>query len=174
MHAATSDFDASLERWESTQASGDYRIVMLGRDPVVHPGRAPEMVRWDAALRSERPARFPSWLQDLEATDRAAVARGGALYSRFRELRTRWLADTRFLSSQQAIVSDPSYLRIIGMGPAVLPLILKDMESAEDQKFWFAALSAIANEDPVNPDDRGSLQSMTQAWLKWGRSRRLI
>ena len=50
-------------------------------------------------------------------------------------------------------------------GPAVLPLLLRELQERPDHWFW--ALRAITGEDPVATEDRGKLDAMTAAWLRW-------
>jgi hypothetical protein len=38
---------------------------------------------------------------------------------------------------------------------------------------WFWALKAIAGVDPVAPEDRGRVEAMREAWLRWGREQGL-
>ena len=85
----------------------------------------------------------------------------------FRLLAERWRSETRFLSSTTDLAMHPAYQRIIGLGPAVIPLILADL--AKEPDHWFWALRALTGEDPVSPNDRGNLAAMSEAWLKWGR-----
>ena len=63
------------------------------------------------------------------------------------------------LSSIREIVQHPAYQQIIGMGPRVLPLILRELEHKPEHWFW--ALRLIAQEDPVLPDHRGVVAEMT-------------
>lgn len=86
----------------------------------------------------------------------------------FCRLADQWKADTRFVSSYTDMVSDPAYLRIIGMGRQAVPFLLQRLEREPDQ--WFAALRATANADPVAAADRGRFDRMRAAWLDWGRS----
>jgi len=51
------------------------------------------------------------------------------------------------------------------MGDAALPLIFQELRREPDHWFW--ALKAITGEDPVAESDRGRLDKMTTAWLKW-------
>ncbi len=85
----------------------------------------------------------------------------------FRQLVERWREETRYLSSSTEIAMRPAYQRIIGMGPAVIPLILAELARQPDHWFW--ALHALTGADPVSPGDRGKLPAMTEAWLRWGR-----
>jgi hypothetical protein len=59
----------------------------------------------------------------------------------------------------------PAYQQIIGMGVDALPLILRELEREPDHWFW--ALEAITGENPVPPTDRGRLNEMARAWLRW-------
>jgi hypothetical protein len=85
----------------------------------------------------------------------------------FAELTEQWKRETRLLSSTSAIAMHPSYQRIIGLGPQVVPLILAEMQ--REPGHWFWALAALTGENPVPPADRGRVAPMTDAWLKWGR-----
>jgi hypothetical protein len=61
----------------------------------------------------------------------------------------------------------PSYQRIIGLGPAVLPFLLRELEREPDHWFW--ALKAITGADPVPPSSRGKVREMARFWIEWGR-----
>jgi hypothetical protein len=89
----------------------------------------------------------------------------------FEELALSWSTDTAHLSSPIKLMKHPAYQRIIGLGPPVLPLILKDL--AESGRFWFPALSAITGENPVPDDAAGDIERMTSAWIEWGREHSL-
>jgi hypothetical protein len=78
-----------------------------------------------------------------------------------------WKEETQYLSSATQIVLHPSYQRIIGLGPDVIPLILQEMKKEPD--YWFAALEALTGENPVRSEDTGRIQVMTHAWLEWGK-----
>ena len=67
------------------------------------------------------------------------------------------------------MVEHPAYQSIIRMGPAVVPLILRELQREPD--YWFWALTAITGENPVPPEDAGDLDRMTDAWLAQGRAR---
>jgi len=74
---------------------------------------------------------------------------------------------TRHLSNTGQISLVFSYQSIIGMGPAVVPLILAELEREPDHWFW--ALEAITGENPVNKDDAGDIEASANAWVEWGR-----
>jgi len=87
----------------------------------------------------------------------------------FRALADTWREETRFLSSVPDRIMHPAYQRIIGLGPAVVPLLLRDLE--RQPAHWFWALRAITGEDPAAREDAGAVQKTTDAWLEWGRKR---
>jgi hypothetical protein len=90
---------------------------------------------------------------------------------RFRTLARRWRDETVHLSSTSAIAAHPAYQQIIGMGRVALPFILRELE--EQGGHWFWALKAITGIDPVPSEQRGRIQTMKQAWLRWGREQGL-
>lgn len=87
----------------------------------------------------------------------------------FAALAAQWRAEIRHLSSDTDITGRFAYHQIIGMGARALPLIFRQLQ--EHGGPWFWALRAITRENPVRPEDRGSVRRMTEAWLDWGRQR---
>lgn len=85
----------------------------------------------------------------------------------FEQLAARWRAETRFSSSTTEIATHPAYQRIIGLGPAAIPLILAEL--GREPAHWFWALTALTGENPVAAEDSGRVPAMAAAWLKWGR-----
>jgi hypothetical protein len=83
----------------------------------------------------------------------------------FEELVAAWSSSTAHLSSTAKLIEHPAYRQIIGLGPAVLPLMLRDL--AESGRFWFPALHAITGENPVPDDAAGDVERMAGAWLDW-------
>jgi hypothetical protein len=92
--------------------------------------------------------------------------------ARFRRLADRWKHESRYLSNPAQMALLPAYQRIIGMGPAAVPLILEDLRREPNQWFW--ALEAITEENPVPPEAAGHVRRMADAWLTWGQARGLI
>ena len=88
---------------------------------------------------------------------------------RFRILVASWKAQSEFLSSLTSMAMLRPYQEIIGMGQAVLPLLLRELRDEPD--YWFWALEAITVANPVPSECRGDLDAMTNAWLHWGRER---
>jgi hypothetical protein len=90
----------------------------------------------------------------------------------FRMLLEQWYKETEYTSSFTRIVMSSPYQRIIGMGPEVVPLILRQIESeGDDPAHWGWALSSITGEDPVPDKAAGDTVKIAEAWLSWGRSR---
>jgi hypothetical protein len=86
---------------------------------------------------------------------------------RFRRLASIWHEETDHLSSMDESNRHPAYQEIIGLGPEVVPLLLRDLE--ENHTHWFAALSALTNADPVPASAAGNIPQMAEAWLRWAR-----
>ena len=84
----------------------------------------------------------------------------------FEKLFEKWLSETAMLSSGKAIVSHAAYTQIIGMGDAVIPFIL--MQLQKNPHHLFFALYEITGENPVPFAHAGDLEKMTADWLDWG------
>ncbi|HLY25172.1 MAG TPA: hypothetical protein VKQ72_02460 [Aggregatilineales bacterium] len=87
--------------------------------------------------------------------------------AKFHRLADAWREETAHLSSMTEIILNPNYQRIIGMGPQVLPILLRELRDNPDHWFW--ALEAITGTNPTNPEDAGNLQKMRQSWLNFAR-----
>jgi len=90
----------------------------------------------------------------------------------FEVLAAQWKAATAIASSTTVLAAHPSYQAIIALGPAVVPLLLRDLE--REPVHWFEALQAITGEDPVPREHWGNIPAMAADWVEWGRKRRLI
>jgi hypothetical protein len=86
---------------------------------------------------------------------------------RFRRLESAWTEQTCYLSSYTDIVKHPAFQEIIGLGEAVVPLMLQDLE--EKPRLWVWALPEITGANPVAPADAGNIARMSEDWLRWGR-----
>src|SRR6266436_5895699 len=84
----------------------------------------------------------------------------------FLTLARRWKEERGPSSSTTELAMCPSYQRIIGLGPAVLPFLLRELEREPDHWFW--ALKAITGIDPVPAAERGKVQEMARCWVEWG------
>jgi hypothetical protein len=121
----------------------------------------------DAALTVDRSLR-----QAVSHWNETITSERAGTHGMFRHLAAWWKHDTEFQSSPTRTAMHPAYQRIIGMGREVLPLILRDLEAT--QAPWFWALQAIAGTDPIPVSDRGYIDRMTRAWIRWGIQRNLV
>jgi hypothetical protein len=94
------------------------------------------------------------------------------LQQRFDRLSRQWKQETRFLSSVSQMSMHPAYQQIIGIGPRALPLLLRELQ--QNPNHWFWALYAISGVDPVPQTDRGNVEAMRKAWLRWGEEQELL
>lgn len=109
----------------------------------------------------------------LSFTQSVSVDFDFAIDQKFDELHQKWLVERNPLSSSVTeICTTPAYQAIIAMGWLVVPRILSKLESECDHWFW--ALEAITGENPIPDSHAGSLDKMAQAWLDWGRAKRLV
>ena len=98
---------------------------------------------------------------------RSGLDTDGKIGQTFDALARTWRDETQFMSSTTDIAMHPAYQRIIGMGPAVIPHLLRELQRRPEHWFW--ALRAITGADPVTPEERGKVRAMAEAWLRWGR-----
>ncbi len=89
------------------------------------------------------------------------------LAQRFRVEANKWEQETMHLSSTARRVLHPSYQAIMGMGPEIVPILLRDMQQTGRQWFW--ALRHITGANPVDASDLGKVDKMISAWIKWGK-----
>jgi hypothetical protein len=106
----------------------------------------------------------------LTAVDNLPVFGESDVAEKFESLVAEWRNDTLLLSSMSRKLMHPAYLRIIGLGPVVLPLLLRELE--ERPSYWFSALSAISGSDPV--PDSASFDEAVEIWLAWGREQSIL
>lgn len=90
----------------------------------------------------------------------------------FRKLKWEWEDETSFNSSFTDRVLHPSYQKIIGLGPSVIPHILEDLKRGPEHWDW--ALRAITRQDPIPPEIWGDLEAIRNRWLAWGHERGLV
>ena len=89
--------------------------------------------------------------------------------ARFRRLAAAWEEATGHLSSMAAASQHPAYQGIIGLGPEVIPYLLRDLQ--ENETHWFVALRTITGANPVPPSTAGNVPKMIEAWLQWARDK---
>jgi len=97
-------------------------------------------------------------------------SRSEAYRTEFKTLSEKWYRETRHLSLVAKKITHPAYLRIIGMGEPVIPLLLEALRDRPSH--WFVALQATSNENP-SPENCNPSQAR-EAWLAWGRFRGLV
>lgn len=78
-----------------------------------------------------------------------------------------WIKATAHFSFVRQQIIHPSFLRIIGMGDKVLPLILEELKQRPIPS-WFTALEAISGKDVAS--EATSIGEAALCWLKWGQS----
>lgn len=102
----------------------------------------------------------------------AAAAVRETVAERFKRLAADWSENTWHISSVDDLTSHPSYKKIVELGWDVVPYLLEDLR--HNRRFWFPALGEITKLRPFDPRDAGDLERMTEAWVRWGKKKRLI
>jgi hypothetical protein len=88
--------------------------------------------------------------------------------NKFRRLASVWQAETAYFSSSSDLVAHPACQEIIAIGPAVIPLLLRELEHHTDGH-WHRGLRQITGVDPAPSADRGNIDKAAEAWLRWGK-----
>ena len=88
---------------------------------------------------------------------------------RFRHLAGQWRQEVAHLSSSVQMAAHPAYREIIAMGEPAIPLLLAELQRAPH--FWFAALRALAGENPAPKEIAGQVKAMARAWVQWGKDK---
>jgi hypothetical protein len=102
---------------------------------------------------------MPTTLPSLSPADLAAE---------FSRLADRWTEQTEHLSNPNQRILHRDYQRIIGLGPDVLPLLLRRLKDDPDD--WFHALTAVTGYDPIKREHAGKLDLMVRDWLEWAQA----
>jgi hypothetical protein len=90
-----------------------------------------------------------------------------SIEERFQRLAAVWRAETAYVSSSSDLVAHPAFEEIVGLGPPVVPLLLRELEKRSGH--WHRALRRITGADPVPREDRGNIGKAAEAWLRWGK-----
>ncbi len=119
---------------------------------------------------------FSRWLDVVAHAETVRVCDAGKpvleirpvdlIATKFSALAHAWTSQRGPVSSISRLSMHPAYQQIIGMGEAVVPLILRESEQRPDHWFW--ALNAITGANPVPKASEGVLNEMAAAWLNWG------
>ena len=99
-----------------------------------------------------------------ETATRLPISEPSAIEEKFAELAARWRTETLPLSSSAQITAHPAYQAIIALGPAVIPLLMRELECSPDH--WFAALRTLTGANPVPPEHQGRIREMAADWLQ--------
>src|SRR5262245_23704890 len=106
-------------------------------------------------------------MSTMPAKPTPATERPERTAEKFRRLADAWLAGTAYASSSSDLVAHPAFQEIVGMGPAVIPLLLSELENRTGH--WHRALRRITGADPMPPAERGNIDKAAEAWLRWGK-----
>lgn len=106
----------------------------------------------------------------ISITDLSPLTDQDKLQQEFATLAQQWREETIFLSSMTAKLAHPAYQRIIGLGGAAVPLLLRELELRSG--YWFRALTTLTGQNPTQPHD--DFEQAREAWLDWGRRQGLI
>jgi hypothetical protein len=110
-----------------------------------------------------------SVLSETQPAGDFAAVRTAKDRAKFLALATEWRSQHGAMSSISEMSMLPAYQKIIGMGEAAIPLILNELKAEGDEPDqWFWALRAIAEANPVAPQDQGNFTNTSQAWIAWG------
>lgn len=159
--------------FQPKQNMHSYTYEPSKRNPELHTYLFPEYYSMNTipmVVASEGQARVPEALAETYMTlPIHNHSESKTIETTFNELAMAWKLETRFLSSFTEIVLNKSYQEIIGLGPTVIPFILKRLQESPDQWFW--ALSVLTRDNPVPQEHAGNLTQMTDDWITWGREK---
>lgn len=86
---------------------------------------------------------------------------------KFQNLKAKWLMEMGTSSSLSDLFLHPAYQQIIGIGPAAVPSLLRELRW--EPHLWFWALMAITGENPAAAIAPQDVDDATEAWLEWGK-----
>jgi hypothetical protein len=89
------------------------------------------------------------------------------LKEEFTNLASQWTHDTEGMSSTVEMAKHPAYQKIVSMGKAIIPFLLEDLD--QNPIYWLPVLRQITQVNPVQPEQRGKIKQMANAWLDWGK-----
>jgi len=91
---------------------------------------------------------------------------------RFADLAEWWHSDTDGMSLDRERLEHPAYKRILDLGKPVLPHVLADLRDRHGH--WFHALRHLTGDESVDAVANGSMRRARDAWLRWGKTKKLI
>lgn len=86
-----------------------------------------------------------------------------SVQERFQRDCDAWREKSKFMSSSLDMATLPEYQRIIGLGPAAVPLIVQELRKGVDHWFW--ALVAIVGED--HGVGAHTVSDAATKWIAW-------
>ena len=107
----------------------------------------------------------------FDAQDDVILSSGGMTpldrtAAEYKKHKRKWKRDTQHLSDPAERYLHRSYVRIIGLGPSAIGLLLRDLQ--QEMNDWFFALEAMTGESPITAAMAGDVQQMADAWIAWG------
>jgi hypothetical protein len=108
---------------------------------------------------------------DVDAVEHTEDAKR-TVESEFNKLAREWSGAVGNVSSLTAMAEHPKYREIINLGWDVVPFLLRDLQ--RNRRFWLPALTKITTVQPYDPRDTGNSKRMINAWIEWGKKKRLI
>jgi hypothetical protein len=142
-------------------------MILSDRKVLVLFGKMAWLPEEQATSPCARVARSPTAMSIVPPTPAAEPKE--SLEEQFQRLASAWLAATTYISSSTDLVAHPAFQAIVGLGPAVIPLLLREL--AKGTGPWHRALRRVTGTDPVPPADRGDVDRAAEAWLRWGKER---
>lgn len=106
-------------------------------------------------------------MASIPETQTPAAPPAETVEERFQQLAAVWHKETDYFSSMEESSAHPAYQQIVGLGPEVVPLLLRDLE--QNHTHWFDALQAITGVDPIPASAGGNIPQMVEAWLHWAK-----
>ena len=100
---------------------------------------------------------------DLESEEYTAEE----IQAEFTDLASQWIQSVEGMSSTVEMAKHPTYQKIVSMGEVVIPFLLEDLR--QNPLYWLPALRQITQQNPVQPEQRGKIKQMAEAWLNWGK-----
>lgn len=99
---------------------------------------------------------------------RSSGTKRASLRDNFRERKSDWLGATGHWSAPSRIYSHPTYHRLVALGRGIIPLLLEDIRDGASCD-WYRLLRFHADFEAVTDAERGDVDLMDAAWLRWGR-----
>ena len=118
--------------------------------------RAPQALQYLSVVGMSRDSQVVTeqWLKSEEHYWLPITRRPQGDAGKFQALAETWRREVQFMSSVTEMVLHPAYQRIIGMGTAVVPHLLRELECRPDHWFW--ALPRLQGPIPSSPKTEAS------------------